>query len=291
VIRRCGRCGCLLTFRATPQKESLATAEQRHALLAEIRDSRDWKLLGKRLRGFGYREVWGIGFRCPGCTRSGASFRPEYSKADAEAISAAQNRQAEAPAALEAAGRWRQEARRRAESEALSLAKLLSNRVPEWACHLQFSEPSDISAALEWDCALLARIPSANPVVEAPLEARVFCGEIRLSWGNFWHTHVERFWDADVDDLGHVQRAAELLVSLSAEQSLVVVSYRDGVPVAAGCIPVGAEFPPWVKRARSDAGIVVIRSWRGSYDRDLPKLPSSLCDIGTSVTLPGEVES
>lgn len=288
---RCPRCGCLQTYRATPQKESLATPEQRHALLAEIRDSADWQLLGQRLRGYGYRQVWGIGFQCPGCSRSGGSFRPEYSRAEAEAISAEQNRLAEAPAALEEAGRWRQVVRRRAEFEARTLANLLPTHVPEWASYFQFIGPSEGGAALEWDCALLALIPSANPDVAAPLEVRGLCGEIRLTWGQFWHTHVERHWNADVDDLSHIQRAVEQLASLATEQSQIVVIYRNGGPVSAGCIRVGADLPAWVTRAQVNSEDTVIRSWRGRYDRNLPGLPSSVSDMGASVTLPGEEES
>lgn len=276
IIARCDYCGCVLKSRAQRSRASLATREQQRAIIEEAYAAKDWASIRPRLAAHGHRVFWTIAFTCPGCGMRGDRFTPEHTQPEAEAVAAVQNRAAEtARAAQEAAG-WSHEVRRRLLRDARHFADLLLSRFPEWERHLQFVDPDPTlgpegEVISEWDCALVAKIPSENPRVDAALEVKLFCREVRPSWGDFWHCHVSARPGIEGDNTEHLSQAVELLEAIVTERLLIGVCYRDGRPAGGGSLRLGAELPPWLTDpARSGDDRTVLRSWRGTYDRDIP---------------------
>jgi hypothetical protein len=283
---RCHYCGCLLTYSAAPLRKSLATREQQRAIFEAA--SPDAEAVRDQLAAFGHRTVWIISYRCPGCGMLGSHVGTTYSRPEAEAIAAAQNARAQSREAVREAADWRQEVSRRAENDARCFARLFSTRFPEWAPHLRLVMPEGDSAGaderdLEWDCALIARIHSANPRVEAALVVRVLCRQVRVCWGDFWHTHLfaEGTGSADPE---HLHRAISEIEALCTETIITCAGYRNGALVS-GYIthPGGDPSLPWNVLDPGHpacAHQVVLRSWRGTYDRVLSLSPECLPSSG-----------
>ena len=274
IAERCRYCGCIVHYWASPRQESLATPEQKRAFTREAVAAGNLRLYTERIAPYGTRTTWGIGFKCPGCGASGGTHVPEYAEDEAESVAAAQNQLSETAEAAREALNWKSKVRSRTEREARHFAGLLLSRFPEWKPLLRFVAPTEGTARegddLEWHCALVAEIPWPNAQVDAPLEARVLCAEVRLDWVGVWHTHVLRGSGEDTD-LEHLSQTVELLETIVTEQVVIGVGYRDGNPGSSGCFPAGAELPaawlawdqPW------SADQIVLRSWRGTYDREI----------------------
>lgn len=221
---------------------------------------------------------WVISFKCPGCGLVGTHFGDEYSQLEAQSLVRAQRRLTESAAAKEWALDWRQEVRRRAETEAGVFTGLLRQRLPQLTQYLQPVPPvvdAGGSDDPDWDCALILSIPPENPAVDASLQALVKCREVRVQWMDHWHHHFEAGLSTAPTDYGHLDRAVTLLEELLAEDLLVVNCYRQGECVSGGmCRRDQEPRPSWVRidPAHSACGeCVVIRSWRGNYDRLIPR--------------------
>ncbi len=271
---RCSYCGCVLQYRPSLFKESLATPTQQRAIQEEEHGPDRWERIRERIAAYGFRETWGIAFSCPGCGMHGGTLRREYSLAEAEQVSDAQNRAAETPEALALAAGWEQEVRRRAERDAELFRKLLLDRFPEWEPHVRLVPAGDPAIhegpeGLEWDCALVATIPPENPAVDMPLDIRVLGAEVRPSWFDGWHYHFHRLEDVAPGDPEHLERAFRMVDDLVSERLLVTILYRDDQPAGGGNLPAGQDPPEnwWASDGSEGASRLILRSWRGTYDR------------------------
>lgn len=274
MIEACSYCGCLLEYQVQTINESLATPEQKRAIVDEARAAGNLDLVRERLATFDRRIAFGLSYRCPGCGRRGGYSRAAYSQEEAEALAAAQNQRVETDAATAAVSNWREEVNHRAVREARYFSKLFLEHFPEWEETLEFVTPSEVmtnqhDSYLERDCALLIRIPAENPEVGLPLEILVLCSEVHLRWGKFWHTHLERLEGVAGENCEHLHQAADLLMNIIREQVIFGVRYRDGRPVMGSCFPVKAELPLLLQRGSDGSDRLVIHSWRGTYDRVL----------------------
>lgn len=277
---RCNYCGCVLRYRPSLFKESLATPAEKRAILEEEQGPDRWDRVRERIAAFGHRETWGIAFSCSGCKMQGGTLRQEYSLAEAEQVSDAQNRAAETPEALAAAAAWEQEVRRRAECDAQAFRKLLLDRFPEWEPHVRLVTAGDPAIhegpeGLEWDCALVATIPSENPAVETPLDIRVLGAEVRPCWVDGWHHHVFRLEDATPGDPEHLRRAVKIVEDLVTERIAVTTLCRGEEMIGGGEVPAGQEPEVDWKNFEIPRGApthLTLRSWRGTYDRVIEKV-------------------
>lgn len=270
MVARCSYCGCILTYRAHPIQEGLATKAQRAAIFAEAGASGDRSGVRDRLADYGYREVWGILSQCPGCGVEGSRFNPFYQRREvAEAVVAKQNRAADSAEAVEAAAHWREEVRRRAVLSARLFANLLLFRFPEWKPYL-LTVPAEEERnegewiGVKWDCALIARIPSENPSVDALLLVLVRPDEVSIEWGDILHNSVSLTWDTENTSLSDLQKAVNSLEQMVSERIFFIVYYSDGERIGGGYALGSAneplEWPDGVDR-------IIHRSWLGTYER------------------------
>lgn len=281
---RCSYCGCVLAYKASYTKQSLATPRQQKAILDEVVATHGWEgfreNVKQRLAPYGYHEAWVLKSMCTGCGGWRLPSKPEYSQAEAEAIAAERSRAAETDEARHEAADWRNEVRRRAKRDARLFAELLLARFPEWEPYVRFvgpQEPGDPPDSLQWECALEARVPCPNPAVAAPLTIRVLGKQVLPSWFGGWHEHIERGDDAEPGDLTHLRRALELVEALVTERMAVWSRYRGDQLIAGGDSRAGGTLPSerfaTIAGAASDADREVWRSWRGTHDREIPLTP------------------
>jgi len=260
----CDYCGCILSYRATCFG----------ALPSALSKAASGGLPESGSGANNSSESWHISYTCPGCATIGTHFT-ELAREAAEALAEGQRRIVESDAALESARTWKQEVRRRAEREAGVFASLVRDRFPEFQSQFRMAPVAEEAGGtapedLEWQCAMFAEIPSANPAVEAPLTVRVLCREVRIQWIGLWHHHFFPARGAGPSARDHLHSSADVLQSLVAEDLLAVTCYRGGEAVSACSAPRDRiPKPPWETMNPSHPACgdsMVIRSWRGTYD-------------------------
>ena len=166
----------------------------------------------------------------------------------------------------------------RLETYSQQFAKRLLARHPEWrpfwGSYRQIEDGLQVSY-------LEVKLPSQNPAVPEPFVIQTRPGqEVLVYWMEGFHSHIQIWPRQDIE--AHYDEALRIIDSILSDD------YVIGIELARGRVASSINGPlDWLDRsleAVGDADLVVLRSWRGTHDREIrPKKPGA----GTPTSAPG----
>lgn len=251
----CNYCGCPFRYKVTTMSPSLAP----RALWSKLAHGPESAAAALRaeIQSYGYRTSWHLSYTCTGCGMIG-TWGEELTQEEAEQWVAEKNALLETPEARYAAEHWEDEVNRRIAEDSQNFARLFVERFPQWSPFLERSGGDGQG--------LRVTIPSENPAIPVALGIEVKNAEVLIWWIHGWHVHVYRERSEKPGSLSHLNRALDTLRDLVDEKIVTVASFVEGKPMGGSTIFAGQETK-W--RWKIDR--VQLRSWQGSYDRDIDK--------------------
>lgn len=140
-------------------------------------------------------------------------------------------------------------------------ATLLFRQWPEWIAHARFDPYEDFEQE-----ALLVEVPRPLDGGRHGLFITTSEWEISVGFGESFHTRFGAAGDETVGDF--YAEAMAFIRDFVAEEVLVATAHQDGEWLGAWRIDRRREDPADI--AVEDGVEVRVRSWRGTWDRDLP---------------------
>lgn len=135
-------------------------------------------------------------------------------------------------------------------------AAALLAEFPEWAPYLRLSAyPGAAPGTLE------VEVPPPHPA-GSPLRIDTDNAEVTVSFAD-WHEHYSR-WAGDTED-EIVRTAVDAVRDVVEERLLSVMALKGGRPRR------GWKVAPGERVETRHGDLTRVRSWRGTYDADLPR--------------------
>ncbi len=141
-------------------------------------------------------------------------------------------------------------------------AQRLFARHPEWREYERrvLEGPED-----DLSCYLHVEVPSENPAVDVPLHVYTSrLREVTVAWMDGWHMHIAP-WPGQANE-EHYDEALRRIDAVVLEEVVIGLGYKDVRLVSSVNIPTGTDVPA---RWADTRDRIVLRSWRGTYDRTI----------------------
>ncbi len=164
------------------------------------------------------------------------------------------------------------------EYHSLRFAKMLFKRFPEWKPYSSYYIRDYSGKEKKYSSVyhLKVDIPPANSNVTELLSILVYPDQVIIQWIGGIHTHFDALVGGGA--VGYMEAAIEYLEQIVTDQIVFGYYVQDGKPTGA-YFSHGTEFERSSEWFSIQQGFIVMRSWNGTLDGELPGqdgLPASV---------------
>ena len=142
-------------------------------------------------------------------------------------------------------------------------AKRLFKRYPTWREYAGYTTEGKPEEHIDY---LSVRVPTPNPNLPDPFVVSTnSLHEVTLSWFGGWHIHI--FKSKAETDEDYFSRVLSEIDRIISEQVVVATCYRGQEISSGSAFPAKSDIPSSLLPKPDQR--LVIRSWRGTYDREI----------------------